>query len=340
MKILRVKDKYLISSNEADKKIYHITLENIDIDYEPGDIIKIYPKNSNEDIQKISRLLNISNISNKIKEKLSSLDLNRANISFLEEIAKYDEDILKINSSFMQRHNYILKNSVLDILEKINFSSSDHNIDKILNTLSKIRGRSYSIASSKKYINDIDLMIAIETFSVDNIKRMGLASKYVDCLGINDSVEVECIPNEKFRLPKNCKKIFMIGAGTGLAPFIGFLQNIDKDIKSWLLLGTPKNIYYQDFLNRMIREKNLKFDVAISRENSKYQYVQDIIINKKDEVRSFVLDKESYIYICGSKKMGYGVEEAFINILDENIELSKEILSEMKKSGRYRVDVY
>ncbi|KAG6854679.1 hypothetical protein C0991_003328 [Blastosporella zonata] len=147
-----------------------------------------------------------------------------------------------------------------------------------------------------------------------------------------------------FRLPTNPKSpVIMIGPGTGVAPFRGFIQervalarrSIEKNgpdaLADWgrisLFYGCRKST--EDFLYaeewpKYAEELKDKFTMhcAFSRENYKPDgskiYVQDLLWNDREHVADAILQGKGYVYICGeAKNMSKQVEDVLARILGE-----------------------
>ncbi|OCF59039.1 NADPH-ferrihemoprotein reductase [Kwoniella mangroviensis CBS 10435] len=175
-----------------------------------------------------------------------------------------------------------------------------------------------------------------------------------------------------FRLPTSPKvPIIMIGPGTGVAPFRGFVQErialarkaIEKNGPDALKDWAPMYLFYgcrkpnEDFLYKdewPEYEKELKgvfrMKVAFSREMTKPDgskvYVQDLIHDLRSELAPLIVDKRAYIYICGdAKSMSKAVEERLTQMLGEakggsaQVEGVKE-LKMLKERNRLMTDVW
>lgn len=146
-----------------------------------------------------------------------------------------------------------------------------------------------------------------------------------------------------FRLPTNPRSpIIMVGPGTGVAPFRGFVQErlvlarrtIEKTGREGLAEWGRMSLYYgcrkstQDFLYRdewpqYQSELGDKFNlrVALSREppykpDGSKIYVQDLIWEDRETLADEILNKKAYVYICGDAKgMAHAVEEQLAKIL-------------------------
>uniref|UniRef100_A0A182K7F5 Methionine synthase reductase n=1 Tax=Anopheles christyi TaxID=43041 RepID=A0A182K7F5_9DIPT len=109
------------------------------------------------------------------------------------------------------------------------------------------------------------------------------------------------------------RNIIMIGPGTGVTPYIGFLE-YRKQAKSsnrktkmgsaWLLTSCryqDRNYLYENELKGFMQAGVLdRLHVASSRdEDSQYKYVQDIIEDRKEELVQLLLDDATKLYLCG-----------------------------------------
>ena len=131
----------------------------------------------------------------------------------------------------------------------------------------------------------------------------------------------------------------MICAGTGLAPFIGFLQErLCKNAigRNWLFFGERKredHFYYEDFLLDLEKRDFLKLSLAFSRDQDEKVYVQDIMESEREALKE-AIEKGAYIYLCGDAKvMAKAVEEKLQDILKNNLNL-------LIQEKRYFKDVY
>ncbi|BEJ12801.1 hypothetical protein CspHIS471_0212610 [Cutaneotrichosporon sp. HIS471] len=184
------------------------------------------------------------------------------------------------------------------------------------------------------------------------------------------------IRRSTFRLPTSPKvPIIMIGPGTGVAPFRGFVQErvalakkarekAGADAANALESWAPIHLFYgcrreeEDFLYReewpgYLKELDPVFKMhnAFSRGASRKPdgskiYVQDLIWDLRAELAPLILDKRAYIYICGdAKNMAKSVEDRLIHMLAEarggtpEVEGVKE-LKVLKDRNRLMTDVW
>ncbi|KAI0785222.1 cytochrome P450 oxidoreductase [Abortiporus biennis] len=176
-----------------------------------------------------------------------------------------------------------------------------------------------------------------------------------------------------FRLPTNPKSpVIMIGPGTGVAPFRGFVQErvamarrtIEKNgpegLADWgsirLYFGSRtshQDYLYKDEWTDYAKELHGKFTMrcAFSREppfkpDGSKIYVQDLIWEDQEQIADAILNGKGYVYICGdAKSMSKSVEETLCKILGEAKGGSAEVegaaeLKLLKERSRLLLDVW
>jgi len=168
----------------------------------------------------------------------------------------------------------------------------------------------------------------------------GLGSGFLNALEPGNVIKAQIVKNPAFHLPKKAPKVAFISNGTGIAPFLGMIeQNKTKQelhLYSGFRMETPTLMAYKKFAGIMIQKEHLEnFHVALSRE-AEHIYVMDLI---KRDANFFVnvLKKDGVIMICGSLAMQKDVE----NVLSE-LCLSKGLktLSEYKANKQFLTDCY
>ncbi|AQZ17567.1 NCP1 (YHR042W) [Zygosaccharomyces parabailii] len=161
-----------------------------------------------------------------------------------------------------------------------------------------------------------------------------------------------------FKLPTNPQTpVIMIGPGTGVAPFRGFIRECVKyaethensKLGKHLLFYGSRNL--DDFLYReewpeYAKKLGSTFEmiVAHSRMGPKKVYVQDKLLEREEEVLS-LMNAGCFLYVCGDAKgMAQGVHAALVDIIARGKSISKEDATEMvrmlKTSGKYQEDVW
>jgi sulfite reductase (NADPH) flavoprotein alpha-component len=212
--------------------------------------------------------------------------------------------------------------------------------------------RLYSIASSAAEVGEeVHLTVDHLRYTVDGQGYGGTASAVLAALAEGDSVRAFVQPNEHFRLPADAKApLIMIGAGTGIAPYRGFLQQRVSDGASgrnWLLFGAQRFasdfLYQAEWLKARKAGKLARIDLAFSRDAQPKVYVQQRVREQGRNVYAW-LQEGAHLYVCGSIAMGREVHQALLDVLQAQAGLDGEAaeayLRELQKAGRYSRDVY
>jgi cytochrome P450 / NADPH-cytochrome P450 reductase len=248
--------------------------------------------------------------------------------------------------------------SLLDLLE--GYPGCDMPFEVFLDRLPPLRPRYYSISSSPMVSPD---MCSITTGVLRGPARSGLGefngvcSSYLESNAPNSTVFAFVRePTIAFRPPDDPQlPMIMIGAGTGLAPFRGFLQeraaqhaNGVPVATSLLFFGcrTSEDDYlYRDELRRYEADRVVKVDAVFSREgDSQRRYVQDAIVQRADEVWDLIDNQNANIYVCGNANtMAPGVRTALIQVFRMNSGASTDgnnWLAGLRADGRFLEDIW
>jgi sulfite reductase (NADPH) flavoprotein alpha-component len=219
--------------------------------------------------------------------------------------------------------------------------------------LRPVTGRVYSIASSPAAVGDeAHLTVAIVGSDTDRKLLAGAASNFVVNTAADANVQVWIERNERFRVPADgARDIIMIGPGTGVAPFRGFLQEREAagaSGRNWLFYGGRS--LYHDFLYQLewqqaMKRKSLqRLDVAFSRDQAQKIYVQHRLKEAGKELYSW-LSNGAYLYVCGdATSMAPDVNAALQAIVAEqggmDADDAQAWVADLTADGRYLRDVY
>jgi NADPH-ferrihemoprotein reductase len=176
-----------------------------------------------------------------------------------------------------------------------------------------------------------------------------------------------------FRLPTNPKSpVIMVGPGTGIAPFRGFVQervalarrSIEKNgpdaLADWgritLFYGCRRStedflykeewpLYTEELKGKFVMHNAFSREPPYKPDGSKI-YVQDLIWQERESVADSILNGKGYVYICGdAKNMSKAVEEVLAKILGEAKGGSAEVegvaeVKMLKERSRLLLDVW
>jgi sulfite reductase (NADPH) flavoprotein alpha-component len=246
---------------------------------------------------------------------------------------------------------YAAGRQLIDLFAEFNEKLTPEQLQGLLRPLPP---RLYSVASSlKAHPGETHLLISAVRWQSHERTRKGVASTWLaDRRKSGDEVKLYVKRNRHFKLPKDpARPIIMIGAGTGVAPFRGFVEErAETGVKSpsWLFFGARN--YTNDFLYQLEWQEHLqggalgRIDVAFSRDQPEKIYVQHRLWERRDAIRGW-LAEGAHIYVCGDEKgMGRDVDATLARILAEPLNADaadgKAQLAELMKAGRYQRDVY
>jgi len=239
---------------------------------------------------------------------------------------------------------------VADVLAKY---PADWTPEALVAALRPVHGRVYSIASSPAAVGDeAHLTVAVVGSDTDRRLLAGAASSFVVNTAIDSQVQVWIERNDRFRVPADgARDIIMIGPGTGVAPFRGFVQEreaVGATGRNWLFFGGRS--LYHDFLYQLEWQQALKrnslhrLDVAFSRDQDRKIYVQHRIREAGKDLFAW-LSNGAYLYVCGdATAMAPDVNAALLEVVREqggmDADDAQAWVADLTADGRYLRDVY
>ncbi|XP_023954571.2 methionine synthase reductase [Bicyclus anynana] len=305
-----------------------------------------------------------------ILKKLFLLALSRytkeANEKRILEYFSSKEGSVAYTTQILEKHICLL-----DIF-KI-FQSCKPPVELLLEYLPRLLPRPYSIANSN---NERIIKICFSVICIGN-NRKGLTTGWLEDIitehygnSIEEKMKNIDINDKKIKIPIYIRKntnnfylpddigtpIILIGPGTGIAPFIGFLeerQNVKANNpeanlgRTWLFFGCRNpnlDFIYEEELNNFISNGVLnKLCTSFSRYgNTENCYVQDAIKLNGEEVAKLLM-QGARVYVCGDiKKMAESVREAIEEcIATHGDEASAhDFVANMIKEKKYINDIW
>ena len=321
------------------------------LSYEPGDSLGIVPENDQATVADVLRAVGLDGDTALAQAITHRYDINTLTAKQIKDYAAItgDQALAALADDAGKRSEFIAGRQMVDLLETF-----PHRLDaeKFTSLLRPLAPRYYSVASSQKLVGDeAHLTVARLAYQSAGRDRKGVASTMVtDHRKMGGALNVFVKPNPHFRLPKdNAAPIVMIGAGTGVAPYRGFLQEREASgakSESWLVFGHRHFLY--DFLYQLEIQDWLqsgvltRLDLASSRDQPEKRYVQHVLWEQRDRLRA-KLGEGATIYLCGdAKHMAHDVDATLIRILSEGKDATEgqAALDALVTAGRYKKDVY
>ena len=140
--------------------------------------------------------------------------------------------------------------------------------------------------------------------------EQGICSNFLYQLEQADTFEAGVQTNKAFHFPKGAPSVTLIANGTGIAPFLGMIQEKHPGIQVFLYWGgrnTQSYEIYRPWIDAALKEGSLNgFEVAYSRQESAFTYVQEIV-QASDRVLADRLSRGGIIMLCGSVGMQHDV---------------------------------
>ena len=214
--------------------------------------------------------------------------------------------------------------------------------------------RLYSVASARDGerpgFNNIALTIKRIVEDEDGNPVHGVASNYLCDLERGAEVTVIGPFGSTFLMPDDPNaRLIMICTGTGSAPFRAMTERRRREsIRGiygtlHLFFGARRKNELPYFGPLMKLPKTLiDVELAFSREPGQpKEYVQDRLYARGKSIAALLRDENSYIYICGHKRMEAGVQEALTDICAASGGMAwSELGEEMRNTGRLHVETY
>ncbi len=362
-------DKRSLTHVTSTKTTLHLafSIEGTGLSYEVGDACGVMPRNDLNLVAEILQTLCFNGNERVPSEKTRGT-------TTLHDALAHERQITRLNRKIVQgyatRGNcallldllqpehraaldaYMYDRGLIDLL--IEYPGVIDDPNELIALLPKLTPRLYSISSSPAaHTGQIHTTVAVVRFTAHNRDRGGVCSTFfADRTSLSDRLPIYIQPNKKFKLPANPDApMIMIGPGTGIAPFRGFLHErraLGHKGKNWLFFGersAATDYLYREELEAMHGDGHLaRLDTAFSRDSDRKVYVQDRMMEQAPLVWSWLQDGAS-VYVCGdASRMAKDVHGALCRIVQKQgamtAQTADEYVEDLKESHRYHRDVY
>lgn len=344
----------------SDREVVHLefAIDPAQFDYHPGDAVGCWPEHDPALVAEVLRVTGLDGAESVVHHgadrALSTWlrahsELTRPHAGFLEALAVRSG---RPELATPEQRRALLEAPVA-LIDLLHDHPAEWTAAELVAALRPLAPRLYSIASSRAVVGDeLHLTVRHQVHPGPRHSRYGAASHFLCTRAEGEQLRLYLAPNERFRLPSDPgRDIIMIGPGTGVAPFRGFVQEraaIGAPGRNWLFFGNPR--FREDFLYQLewqqyLRDGRLhRLDLAFSRDGGRRCYVQDRMREQAERLWAW-LSEGAYLYVCGdATRMAKGVHAALLEIAERRGGLdgdgAAEWIRALEAEGRYRRDVY
>jgi sulfite reductase (NADPH) flavoprotein alpha-component len=364
--LARVVDKRQLTS-ASTKATIHLAFATEDgLTYEAGDAFGVIPSNDPNLVAEILQRLRFNG--NELVPRgasgsatlhdalLHNLQITRLSRKILQEYARRGNcaALLELLGPEKQSalEQYVSERGLVDLL--VEFPGVIDEPADLVSMLPRLTPRLYSISSSPAaHCGQVHATVAVVRYVANQRERGGVCSTLLaDRTFLSDRLPIYIQPNKKFRVPTDPDApIIMIGPGTGIAPFRGFLHErraLGHKGRNWLFFGersSASSFLYREELEGMLADGHLtRLDTAFSRDQENKLYVQDRMMEQSHVFWQW-LQEGATVYVCGdASRMAKDVHSTMLKIAERegrmSSELAEEYVGRLKEQHRYHRDVY
>jgi sulfite reductase (NADPH) flavoprotein alpha-component len=356
---LLVNLKLNAEGSKKETRLFALGLGDSGLNYEAGDALGVWPTNCPELVEEVLTLTRLNGEQSVKVAKVGDMPLRQALASHFEitrpslealaliaERSRSEELKALLGQRKAELNDWLWNRQLADVLQGF---PGNYGAEELLGSLRRLQPRLYSIASSPKaHPDEVHLTVAAVRYG----KRKGVASTFLADRAQGGEVPVFVQRSKHFRPPADGgAPMIMIGPGTGVAPFRGFLQERrmrGDSGRNWLFFGEQHeacDFYYRDELQEMQRDGLLThLSLAFSRDQARKIYVQDRIRENGAELWRWLQEGAS-LYVCGdASQMAKDVDRALRDVARDHGALGDERAAEFIRSlaeqKRYLRDVY
>lgn len=369
-----------LHGEKSDRSCRHLEVLLPDtLKYETGDHIGVFAPNGEHLVEEAAQLLQVDlDRVFKLRDEnkrvvLGPMTVRRALQHFLElsavprkaflsNLVPYTtdaEELQKLNDAISNQETYNawVKTPGRTVLEVLKELPSCHvPLNFFFEICSSMVPRYYSISSSPHIAQSSAHLTAVvvEFESATGRLHRGVSTTHLSRMSPGERLPV-FIRQSTFRLPKDpTVPVIMIGPGTGIAPFRGFIQERralkerGKEIGPAILFygcrHREHDYLYQEELERAVEDGVIsKLCVAFSREQEKKVYVQHQVLEQADLLWDYL--QKGCVYVCGdARSMAKDVHKALRTVVMEkggkDQTEAESFMTRLQTSHRYHQDVW
>ncbi|GMF14105.1 unnamed protein product [Phytophthora lilii] len=382
-----------LTAPHAERKVLRLDIDisGSGIQYVPGDSIGIKCSNRAEDVDALLSCLGISGdkiisaepiaATNGRAAKKKNTSIHFPSPCSVRDVFLHHMDILSSPKKAAVRalatycSDEEQRARLLLLSSKTGADKYKPPLDHLLTLLPQLMPRYYSIATSP-LVDATRLSVAFtivnHTVGEHGLRRRGLCTNWLDKIcqplitadpGVAATVKVPIFlrQTQDFHLPNSVQSpMLLIGPGTGVAPFMGFLQHRHAEGNAVSPTSSSRGDAYLFFGCRrgsedwLFREQMQEYVAngtltqlftAFSRDQDEKHYVQHDLRNNSKLVSELLLGSDGYVFVCGDgMAMAKDVHGALVSILAEHAgftqEEAEQKLRELGTEHRYVRDIW
>ncbi|XP_013195874.2 NADPH--cytochrome P450 reductase [Amyelois transitella] len=371
-----------------------LDISNSKMRYEAGDHVGVYPVNdtdlvdrlgelTNTDLSTVFSLINNDQESSKkhpfpcpttyrtaLTHYIEITALPRTHI--VRELAEYcsdeeDKKKMMLMATNSQEGKALYQSFVVDACRNIvhileDIKSCKPPLDHVCELLPRLQPRYYSISSSPKLHPETVHVTAVVVKYKTTTGRInkGVTTTWLADLKPEEGKTLPRIPvyirKSQFRLPLQPQTpIMMVGPGTGLAPFRGFLQerahakSNGKEVGDTILYfgcrHREQDYIYKEELEAYEKSGLLKLNLAFSRDQGHKVYVTHLLEKNLEQIWEVLGNRNGHFYVCGdAKNMAVDVrnivQKAVKEIGGKSESEAAQFLKKLDSMKKYSSDVW
>ncbi|MFJ2155660.1 molybdopterin-dependent oxidoreductase [Streptomyces sp. NPDC087856] len=358
----------LLSRPGAAKEVRRFTFDTsgTDLTYETGDALGVRPVNSPALVDEwlaasgvdASTVVGLGDIGElPFAEAIHRhLDITRITpdlLRFVAERARDDRELRRLlrhdNKDSLAQWSW--GRQLVDVLAEYPVKAG---AEEWAGVLKRLQPRLYSISSSPLVDpHSVSLTVSVVRYeSLNGLPRGGVCSPFLADAEAGTEVPVFVQRSPRFRPPADpATPMVMVGPGTGVAPFLGFLHErraLGHAGPNWLFFGEQHratDFLYEAELTGLLEEGALaRLDTAFSRDQRAKVYVQDRLREHGAEVWRW-LREGAHFYVCGdASRMAKDVDRALRDIVVAHGGMDEgeagAYVKQLAAAKRYVRDVY
>lgn len=358
-----VNQRITASASEKDVRHVELLVPEGRFPYQAGDALGVWLDNPADLIEATlvatgldgAETVNVDGVNRSLRDWLTRhREITRVARALIERLAALSGDdglaaLLKPDASAHLRAQFKVW-QVPDLLRRYPVQWTGERLVRALHPLSP---RLYSIASAPEEVGDeIHLTVAVVDDVHDGLRHLGAVSSQMQAFEPGARFLAFVESNTRFRLPADpSNDVIMIGPGTGVAPFRGFLQSRSASGaagRNWLFFGgrhlDSDFLYQTEWLSALKKHALTHLDVAFSRDTAEKVYVQHRLRERGAQIYQW-LEAGAHVYVCGdAERMAPDVHAALLDIVategGRSPQDAEAYIASLASQRRYLRDVY